>query len=342
MEASLKNRDVLVIGAGLIGAMIANKLANTDRRVTVVDAHKVAQGATQRAIGLLTPKLNAEFLLDTTRGVDVVGEMAVSLGVPARAQRVLHLASTPADTFALHELCNSLNSSKPKLTWETRAGLLPAGYDGGLVVNNSLLVDIEMLTARLLRHAGIKVYEDIEIESLVNRDGRLSALARGHTVRTDAVVLATNAYAGMLSPSLADASRVGRTVTWSSHPMNEQEALMARVLQALPVPLVIDQAHMIVAQDLNGRLRIGAWARENQPDDDLETAIRRFLQTHLPEMLVQSEEWRSGSMAITADGAPLVGRLSSDGAVLYALGVGADGAAWALHLADRILGLLEE
>src|SRR5512141_2288535 len=108
MDATLKIREVLFIVAGFIGAMIANQLANTDRRVTVVDAHKVAQGATRRAVGLVTPRLAKEHLQDTTRGVSIVNNLAMGLGVPSKACRVLHLATSPADSLALHELCNSL------------------------------------------------------------------------------------------------------------------------------------------------------------------------------------------------------------------------------------------
>jgi glycine/D-amino acid oxidase-like deaminating enzyme len=341
MEAALKNREVLVIGAGLIGALIANKLANTDRRVTVVDAHRVAQGATRRAIGLVTPRLTQEHLQSTTRGVDSISTLAMSLGVPSRSSRVLHLASTPAGALALHEFCSALNSTKPKLTWETKLGLVPVGYDSGIIAYNSLLLDAEMLTTRLLRHVGIKVYEDIEIQKLEYHEGRLSALAHGHTVRTDAVVLATNAYAGMLSPYLADAIHVVRTVTWSSRPIKVEDELMARVLQVIPIPLVIDHAHMMVAQNLDGRLRVSAWSWDSQPDDP-GSAIRLFLRTHLPELLDHTEEWRSGAMAITQDGAPLVGKMAGDGAVLYALGAGADGAAWAPLMADHIVQLLGE
>ena len=343
MDATLKNREVLVIGAGFIGAMIANQLANTDRRVTVVDAHKVAQGATRQAVGLVTPRLTKEHLQDTTRGVGIVNNLAMGLGVPSKACRVLHLANSPADSLALHELCNVLGSGKPKLTWETSPSIIPAGFDGGVLSYSGLLVDIEALTARLLRHVGIKVYEGIEIQSLDFHDGRLSAMAHGHTVRTDAVVLATNAYAGMLAPTLADAARVVRTVSWSSRPLKTESGLIARILQVLPVPMVIDHAHMMVAQTLDGRVHISAWRwPQGQSEDDPGGDIRLFLQTHLPELWEHTEEWRTGAMSVTPDGAPLVGRQTGKGLVLHALGAGPHGAAWAPTMAEHIVQLLEE
>ena len=99
------DKDVLVIGAGLIGAMIAQQLANGGRRVAVVDAQKIAQSATRRAIGIATPYLTPAHVADTARGVDIITNLALRLVVSPRACRVMHLATTPAMTEVLSDLC---------------------------------------------------------------------------------------------------------------------------------------------------------------------------------------------------------------------------------------------
>ena len=122
--------NVLVIGAGLVGAMVAYHLASHGRRVVVLEAQKIAQGATRRAIGLATPQLSTDSVRvsDTLHGVDAITRLAMHLKVPARSCRVLHLASKSADSDTLHALCEQFSSGRPRLTWETRQNLIPQGY----------------------------------------------------------------------------------------------------------------------------------------------------------------------------------------------------------------------
>ncbi|MCL4505174.1 MAG: FAD-binding oxidoreductase [Chloroflexi bacterium] len=339
MDARTKGKDVLVIGAGLVGAFIANLLANNGLRVAVVDAQYTAQAATRRAVGLATPMLVREQMADTLRGVEIITSTAQRLGVPPRACRVLHLSSSAAGTDALRALYDDLKGGKPKLTWELEPGTISIGFGGGLVAHNSALIDLETLAARLLRHSRISVYEHVEIQSLEWHNEQLSALSAGNTVYTDAIILATNAYAGILSPYLADAAGMVRGVTWSSRPLNDAPALLQRVLQTTPMPLIIDQAQLTVAQTLDGRLRIAAWRKGNQGDPAGD--IAQFLHTYLRALARHTDEWRTGVTSLTPDGIPLVGKLAGDGTVLYALGAGIYGPAWAPLMAERIAQLLE-
>ncbi len=339
MVARNTGREALVVGAGLVGAFIANALAVGGLRVSVVDAQRTAQAATRRAVGLATPSPTREHLADTLRGVEAVSSTALRLGVASRACRVVHTASSVAGTDALHALYDELKGTRPKLTWETEGGAVPARYSGGLVVHNSVLIDLEALTARLMRHPNISVHENIEIQSLEWRGGQLRALAAGYSIDTDAVVLATNAYAGLLSPYLADAARIVRSVTWTSKPLSDAPALFQQVLQVTPMPLIVDQAQLIVAQTLDGRLRIAAWHADNRGDPAGD--IAQFLHTHLPALAAHTADWHTGVTAFAPDGVPLVDRLEAGGTVVYALGAGAYGPAWAPLMAERAARLLE-
>lgn len=335
-----QDKDVLVIGAGLIGAMIANQLANGGRRVAVVDAQKTAQSATRRAVGIATPYLTPAHLADTTRGVDIITNLALRLVVSPRACRVMHLASTPAATDALAAVCEELKGNRPKLQWIDGAqGAVPAGYTGGLVAHNSVLLDLDVLTGRLLQHPNISMHEDIEIQALDSSHGSLSALAAGYTVRANAIVLATNAYVGMLSPYLSDAVRIVRGVTWSSKPLDHDQQLLEHVLQAIPMPLIIDGARMVMAQTRDWRLRIFAHRPDNQGDPSADIAA--FLRAHAPELAAHTEEWRYGVTTITADNVPLIGKLAGEGTVVYAIGAGMYGPAWAPIIAERVQQLVE-
>jgi glycine/D-amino acid oxidase-like deaminating enzyme len=342
MDANRREREsqVLVVGAGLIGATIAHQLATRGQRVAVVDAQKAADGATKRALGLATPHLSPEHVADTVRGVDALSALAMQLRVPARAVRVLHLASKPADTDALREVYQTLRGGRPRLIWESRPDAIPAGYSGGIVAHNSILLDIPALVVQLLQHPRITLRENAEVQALEGQGGVLTALAQGYTVRARAIVLATNAYAGLLSPYLADAVQVVRGAVWTSRPLNREAVIMERVLRAVPMPLLIDRTHLSVAQTLDSRLRINAWHWDHQTDYDPGQDIQRFLRAQLPELLDYTEAWQTGVMTVTRDSAPLVGKLAGNGTVLYALGAGMYGPAWAPIIAERIAQML--
>ncbi len=339
MDDRTPDKDVLVIGAGLIGAMIANQLANGGRRVAVVDAQKTAQAATRRAVGIATPHLTGDHSADTVRGVDLITNLALRLAVSPRACRVMHLASDPVESDALRAVCEERKGQRPKVLWESKPGAVPAGFNGGMVAHNSVLIDLEVLTVRLLQHPNITVHEDIEIQTLDASNGRLRALAAGYTVQANAIVLATNAYAGLLSPYLGDAIHLVRGVTWSSKPLDRDQQLLERVLQAIPMPLIIDDGRLVMAQTRDWRLRI--FARSADPQRDPAVDIAAFLHTHAPELAAHTEEWRYGVTSITADNAPLTGRLAGAGAVVYALGAGMYGPAWAPIIAERVQALTE-
>lgn len=340
MDERAPDKDILVIGAGLVGAMIAYQLANGGRRVAVVDAMKAGQSATRRAVGLATPYLSREHVADTVRGVEILSNLALRLAVSARACRVMHLASTPADTGALRATCDELLGNRPTLAWiEGQGSLVPAGYIGGLVAQSSVQIDLDVLTMRLLQHPNITLYEEIEILALNSNPGHLSAIAAGNTVRANAIVLATNAYAGLLSPYLGDAVHMVRGVTWTSKPLDNDQRLLELMLQAIPMPLVIDHGRLVMAQTRDWRLRV--YAQQADIRCDPAADITAFLRDHIPELMAHSDDWCCGVTSSTADGAPLVGRLANDTLVLYALGAGLYGPAWAPIMAERVQQLVE-
>ncbi len=330
-----------MIGSGLVGATIANHLANAGRRVAIVDALKPAQAGTRRAVGIATPLMTPNYIADTVRGVDGITNLAMRLAVSPRACRVMHLATAPSDTEALQLAAASFKDKRPKVLWENKTDAVPTGFSGGMIVHNGVLLDLGLLTNRLLQHPYISVHDNIEIQSLDSSNNRLTALAHGHSICANAIVIATNAYAGSLSPYVGDSVQMARCVTWSSRPLDQNQPLLERMLQVVPLPLIIDDARMLMAPTLDWRLRIFARSIDNKHDPAAD--ITAFLRARLPELTAETDEWRYGVTSITADHAPLVGRLASagSGSVVYAVAAGMYGPAWATVMAERVLALVE-
>ena len=163
---SHRDADVLVIGAGFTGAMIANTLAQSGRRVAVVDAARVASGSTRLLPGVLTADPAA-------------GE--------AGQQSYEHLAQLGHArgwdlVDATVTLASSGTADQPRLS---ALGSQP-GLCGAL---DAIIHD-------LLSSPSIMVREGLEISGLDSEPdhGTMCALADGYTLRAGECVLATGAF----------------------------------------------------------------------------------------------------------------------------------------------------
>jgi glycine/D-amino acid oxidase-like deaminating enzyme len=72
--------DVIVIGAGLTGALIAARLAEQGMRVQVLDAHKAGHGATRHGLGLVTPDPQPAHFARTRQSGEQLKQIAAPLG----------------------------------------------------------------------------------------------------------------------------------------------------------------------------------------------------------------------------------------------------------------------
>ncbi|MCS7059683.1 MAG: FAD-dependent oxidoreductase [Anaerolineae bacterium] len=318
---------VLIIGAGIVGALIASHLAERGLDVAVIDAQEIGGSATRRSIGLATPDPRRAHRQQTARGVEQLTTIARRHRIEPRVMRVLHVAGRPDDAEALRRMVADLHADGIEAQWIVDPSLVPRAYSGGLHVGNSVLIDPLLLVTRLLEHDKIAVKQNVEVYRLERRRSHILALALGYTVRAGAVVLAGGVYAGLLSPYLADSIHVARGTVWRSHPQP-------------PIPpydttaILVEGGHVSVAQTAEGRLRLGAWGWSEDQSNEPALRARSYLEQHLPGMLSQTESWVSATAVSTRDGAPLVGTLSSQ--VHYALSAGAFGLAWAPIIAEQI------
>lgn len=332
--------DVLVIGAGYTGAMVAAHLAAQGAHVAIVDAQAVGDGATRRAIGLATPSLSLQHLAETMRGLNALTYMADQHGVIPVICNVLHVAGHMLGNDQLRQQFLQLQKADAaRFAWETSIEVVPKGFGAAISVAHSLQINLEFLTVKLLQHPNISVYPNVEITQLRHENGIMHALAEGYTLRAESVVLATNAYSGSLSSYLAESVRFARGTIWTSRPL-EEESYDAG-LYAWPV--IVDGGRLLVARGNDSRLRIAAWNMDDRSpgnDRDPGQAIRRFLDQQASDLLSETERWQSGVTTYTADGAPLVDRLDMDGRVFYATAAGLYGLAWGPIIAEKVTDLI--
>jgi glycine/D-amino acid oxidase-like deaminating enzyme len=327
--------DVLVVGAGLTGAMIAAQLAENGATVGVVDAQRVGQGATARALGLAAADPSSPHFNTTSRGLDLLRSLADRHKVHVQSCITLHLASTPEGRATLQRAAE--NHPNSRLEWATHPELLPRGFTEGLLAHDGIMVDLDRLLTKLLQHPRINVRQHTEILRLETRNHDIYAIAHEATFAAKKIVLAANAYVGLLSPYLGESVRVTRSALFASHPLREGSAAK------YAIPVIVDSGRVMMAPAREGRVKAAAW-QVNANDADPYDTLRAFLKRTDPHLTEQAENWLTSVTTSTEDGMPFAGKLSGDadgsGSVFYALGLGPFGLAWAPNVAGQIAGLV--
>jgi len=326
--------DVIVIGAGLTGALIAARLAEAGARVQVLEAHKAGHAATRQALGLLTPDPQPAHFARARQSSEQLRRIAEQAGALRRTCDVVHFAALPAARRVLDQLAQASEGVAPF----SSPGVLPAELGSGLVVKHGAELDVDYLVVQLLRRPSISVRQHVEALALESDEasGGVFVMCRRDTFFAPRVVLATNAYVGALSPYLAESVRPVRGAAWVSHPLPPAAA------QSLPLrqPLIFEggQAALLPAND--GRVRAAAWLWQTQDlARDPLIVLRDFLHRFGLGQPEQTSRWGAALTTTTADGAPLVGHLDAGRRVLYAVGLGVYGLAWAAAVADQIVAL---
>ena len=326
------DKDVLIIGAGVTGAVIAATLAEAGMKVALLDATSVGGGATRRAMGIATLDPREAHVAETAHGLALLKQLAQRRGALLHTTPALHLATSPEREAALREVASAHNASQ--LEWIADASRLPQGFAGGLLAHDSALVDLDLLLMRLLQHPNIIVRQEVEVFDLQFIHDGTVVMGRGYTVHARRVVLATNAYAGLLSPYLSESVRIARGMTFTSHPLN---GAAQSILHALPI--LVNDAGLMLAPARESRIKAAAWSWQ-ETETDPYFMLRAFLRRLDGDLSQQAAEWRAGVTTVTDDGAPLVGQLAGEGNVTYALGLGPFGLAWAPIVAERIAALI--
>jgi glycine/D-amino acid oxidase-like deaminating enzyme len=83
------------------------------------------------------------------------------------------------------------------------------------------------------------------------------------------------------------------------------------------------------------------WQTQDLARDPL-VGLRVFLRRFGLGEAAQTSQWHATLTTTTADGAPLVGHLDAGRRVLYAVGLGIYGLAWAAAVADQVAALASQ
>ncbi|MGQ9467876.1 MAG: NAD(P)/FAD-dependent oxidoreductase [Anaerolineae bacterium] len=351
--------DVVVVGAGMVGAAVAARLARQGMRVAVLEAQQVAGGATGRSAGLLLTGMPGHyrwavqsFGRETARalwelsveGRERLMETAAHLGVQVERTGSLALAVTEEETEALRASAELLQEDG----FDARFGKsdpLRRGFLAALEHPDDGVVDAADLTRALLASAPIAVHTGTEVQALEAEGSGIRVWAYQRTVRCGAVVLATGGYAPTLEPALSRWVHPGHAL-WVTARLDE-----GRDEPPLTLPCYADYGYEYARPLPDGRLLLGVWRypqrlssseSSTDPDMALQKGLSRFARRYFPAVEGNVLHRRSGVIGCTPDGVPVVGSLPHLPGVYFALGLGGWGLCWAFIAAERVVEMILE
>ncbi|WP_282128200.1 NAD(P)/FAD-dependent oxidoreductase [Roseobacter litoralis] len=319
---------VIIVGAGIIGALTAFHLARRGADVTVIEAGQPAGAASGASFGWI----NASFFLDRNHfdlrcaAMSAHRRLADTLTSRATLWQGCLSWEDPTGLEANHDMLESYGYAVSILGKDEIAALEPAisAPDRAMLMHLEGAVDLATLARDALTAAtalGAHVIAGVAVTGLLHKQAKVQGVRwSGGTLPADAVVLATGvATQGLLAG-------VGQSL-----PMLTRPALIVR---STPVPPVI--SHILVTpgqevrQDPTGRILAPtsaahqsdrADAIDENPEQLADKAIGR-----VERLLDRSLSWEQVTLAhrpMPQDGLPVVGACTLEGLYVSTMHSGA-------------------
>ena len=209
--------DIIVIGAGVIGAAVAHELARRGASVQVIDDRQPGMGATQASAGMLAPfteakERDSKFLDLAVRSLDLYDEFVARVvddsKMPVGYRRIgtLDVASTPERMSSLHDIAGRLRARGVPLSLLNAAAARQEEPQLGDAVAGALLIPAHgYVNAGALARALIaaaRSYDahviEARVRSIAHRAGMLKVETGRGSLSADTVVLAAGSWSGQI------------------------------------------------------------------------------------------------------------------------------------------------
>jgi glycine/D-amino acid oxidase-like deaminating enzyme len=354
--------DVLVIGGGITGAMVADALTGNGMKVAVVDRRGPAKGSTVASTALvqyeidtplieLTPKIGKRDAVRAWRrsrlAVDVLAARLGELGLGDVAMRPsLYLAGNRLDRDDLmreHEARQAAGLPSRHLDRKTLRERFGIARSGALLGYGNLALDPRQVTLALLKSAverGARIFAPVDIASVKsNRDSVTATAASGRCIRCHHLVFAT----GYELPKAINHKGHKIVSTWAVATMPQPRNLW-------PEQCLIWEAsepYLYLRTTDDGRIICGgededfsdeAWRDALLPQKT--ATLRRKLKRLIRHADTRVEFAWTGSFGTSTTGLPTIGQVPGMRHCWVALGYGGNGTTYSRIAADIIRGAL--
>jgi glycine/D-amino acid oxidase-like deaminating enzyme len=358
--------DVAVIGAGITGALVADRLVATGQRIVILDARDVALGSTSATTALLQYEIDTE-MADLARqlgaGAAAQAYQACAASFELLERRFPELLATSnyrrvpslylaADARAVPALRAELAARRAlgfQCEWLEQGDLAeryrcrrPAAILSALGAQLDPIGFTQGVMAALERH-GVRLFARSRVTAILERGPRLQLETEGGA-RVDAahvVVAAGFESLDFLPRRVAD---IDNTFALATEPLPDR-------CRALTLPLIWESSrpYLYLRGTPDGRLIVGgedlpfrnAAGREALLGRQVRRLAVKFRELFGEELPPVAHAW-AGSFARTADGLPFIGRVPGmHPALLFALCYGGNGITFSVQAGDMIRAAIE-
>ncbi len=353
---SVATYDVVIVGAGIVGAACAAECVRQGLRAVIVDQGEVGGGATAAGMGHIVVMDDSEAQFALTRfsqqlwqelrselPADVEYESCGTIWVAADDEEMVEVhrkhdyyrqRGVPVDVLNAEEL-------------ERLEPNLRKGMAGGLLVPEDIVLYPPCAAQFLLDRAqagGAKVH----LGSAVSNSGRgLVRLVDGKEFSAGKIVNATGAWAAELTPGLDIKKRKGHLVITDRYPGFVRHQLVELGYLKSARSATGDSVAFNVQPRKTGQILIGSSRQYDAEHKEVDSAIllrmMQRAQEYMPGLAQTSaiRVW-TGFRATTSDKLPLIGPWPSDPTVYLATGHEGLGIATSLATArlliDQVMG----
>jgi len=328
-----RNYDVVVLGAGIVGAACALEFARAGQSVVVIERDGVASGASGAAMGhvvvmddspaqfaltVWSQSLWAALALDLPASVQYYrpGTIWIAADEDEMAEVRRKLESYTAGGIPCELLdSQALADAEPNLSRPMTSGLL---------VRSDAVLHPEKATQYLIAEArklGAQVITGQAVTSAAH--GRI-ALANGDLVRTATIINAAGALSPDLTPGIQVKKRKGHLILTDRYPGYIHHQLVELGYLKSAHDSATESVAFNIQPRLSGQLLIGSsrqyLAEHREVDQHILDAIMQRAALYVPGLpsLTKVRSW-TGFRAATPDKLPLIGP-AEDSTVLLATG----------------------
>jgi len=353
--------DVLIIGGGITGAMLAQTLAAGGFEVVLVDRREPAHGATAASTALVQYEIDTPLIelrrkigaRDAARAwqrarlaVDGLRATFRALGIAAQSRDSLYLAGNRLDAPALREeatLRRGIGLETAYLTGRELHDRFGMARQGALMSFDNLTINPRRATAMLLRRAaadGARLLAPVDVRAIETLKTRTLARTKdGPAIRARTVVLATGYEFPRMVPRRGH--RIATTWAFATRPQPRK---------LWPEQCLIWEAsdpYLYLRTTEDGRVICGGEdsPHAHRPAEDARADVKfarlaAKLDRLFPQLDTRPQFGWAASFGGTATGLPIIAPIPRHRNCWVALGYGGNGITYARIAADIIRAAL--
>ena len=356
--------DIVVIGAGITGALVAHKLCEAGEQVVVVDRRHVGMGSTAASTALLQYEIDIP-LHELSKKVgerDAVRSYCLCIDAINELEKISGQVNGRSEflkkpSFQYCSVKKHLPHIKKEFEYRKRAGISLEFLDtidvkrlfgierpAALLSEDGAEVNAYALTHELFQHSiqkGLRVYDHTEIEKITYKKNDVVLLTSDNiNLRCKKLVIACGYESQRYLRKKVE--QFHSTYTIASEPLRQDEfwyknaMIWETAIPYLYLRTTKDKRIIIGGMDESFSNADKRDAILNRKADQLEIAFKKLF----PAIPFKTDFKWAGTFASTKDGLPYIGSTPESPNTYFALGYGGNGITFSLVAANIIKDLI--